>query len=49
MMASVSASIGQLKWERVLHTRPLFEMNVLDKASRGPWGSFLLLLRRTGG
>lgn len=30
MMASVSASIGQLKWARVRRTRPLFEMIVLD-------------------
>jgi hypothetical protein len=49
LMIPVSSSIGQLKWLQALQKRPLKAFQALDEASRGPWGSFLLLVRRDGG
>jgi hypothetical protein len=49
LMVPVSSSIGQLKWLRVLQKRPMTTFQALDRASRGPSGSFLLLVRGNGG
>lgn len=35
--------IGQLKWHWFHKPRSLIDLNRVDAASRGPWGSFLLL------
>ncbi|KAJ9136840.1 hypothetical protein NKR23_g9547 [Pleurostoma richardsiae] len=45
MMVPVASCISQLKW-RHFHLRPnrLSHLQALDDASRGPWGSFMLLL-----
>jgi hypothetical protein len=49
LMIPVTPAIGQMKWLRALQVRPVYEFRTMDEASRGPWGSFLLIMRRTGG
>lgn len=49
LMIPVTSAIGQMKWLRALQVRPVYEFRALDEASRGPWGSFVLILRRKGG
>lgn len=43
MMVPVTACIGQLKWRYFRRARHLHHMQLMDDASRGPWGSLLLL------
>ena len=46
---AVGAGIGQWKW--ILFTkkeRSLDNFEILDKSSRGPWGSFLMLFQTQG-
>ena len=45
MMVSVPACISQLKWLWFREPRPVKDFDTFDAASRGPWGSFLLLFR----
>lgn len=45
MMVPVTSALGQLKWDYFKRPRCLYHMQLMDDASRGPWGSFLLLLR----
>lgn len=45
MMVPVTACIGQLKWRYFRRPRHLHHMQLMDDASRGPWGSLLLLSR----
>lgn len=45
MMVPVTACIGQLKWKYFRRARHLHHMQLMDDASRGPWGSLLLLSR----
>lgn len=35
--------LGQLKWQWFRETRPLIDLDRLDSATRGPWGSLLVL------
>ena len=49
LMTSVSSSIGQLKWTRVLTPRSLLEFHYVDEVSRGSWGSLTALVRMKGG
>ncbi|KAF2429086.1 hypothetical protein EJ08DRAFT_671200 [Tothia fuscella] len=49
LMVPVASAIGQIKWNRSLRKRPMSEFRILDEASRGPWGAFLLLVRTKGG
>ncbi|KAI0097210.1 hypothetical protein GGR51DRAFT_541861 [Nemania sp. FL0031] len=45
MMVPVAACLSQLKWSHFLkRSRPLDQFQIMDDASRGPWGSFLLLV-----
>jgi hypothetical protein len=48
-MIPVASALGQSKWLRVLRKRPADDFRMLDEASRGSWGSFLLLARGKGG
>lgn len=42
----VNAAMGQLKWIRFRTSpKPLMDFERLDDASRGPWGSLMVLLR----
>ena len=43
LLVPVSACIGQLKWHKSKSPSPLYQMHVLDQASRGPWGSVEVL------
>ena len=46
LVAAVAASISQLKWIWFTKTKnPLADFEAFDDASRGPWGSVLLLCR----
>ncbi|KAE8349839.1 hypothetical protein BDV28DRAFT_52780 [Aspergillus coremiiformis] len=42
----VSAAIGQLKWIWFRKRNQLFDIQLFDDASRGPWGSLILLFKR---
>ncbi|KAK4171881.1 hypothetical protein QBC36DRAFT_304935 [Triangularia setosa] len=44
-MVPVSIAISQAQWTWFLDERPLYDFHILDQASRGPWGSFVLLFR----
>lgn len=45
----LAEAISQLKWNWFAsHPRPLHDMYHFDQASRGPWGSFLLLIKARG-
>ncbi|KAI0442941.1 hypothetical protein F4803DRAFT_575063 [Xylaria telfairii] len=44
MMVPVASCLSQLKWRHFIYQpRPLNEFQVMDDASRGPWGSFIFL------
>ncbi|KAI1105522.1 hypothetical protein F4804DRAFT_341127 [Jackrogersella minutella] len=44
MMLVVASCIGQLKWRHfAVHSRRLVDLQLFDNASRGPWGSAILL------
>lgn len=46
---AVSAGIGQWKWIWFKQNeRSLNDFDILDKSSRGPWGSFLMLFHTRG-
>ncbi|KAI0914165.1 hypothetical protein F4823DRAFT_638255 [Ustulina deusta] len=44
MMALTASCLSQLKWDHFQYSpNPLDHLQIYDEASRGPWGSFLLL------
>lgn len=49
LMVPVAAGLGQLKWLRMRHKRPLMDFELIENAGRGPAGSILLLLHCGGG
>jgi hypothetical protein len=49
LMVPVTSALGQMKWNRALQVRPVDDIRAVDQASRGPWGSAILLVRRRGG
>ena len=49
VLVSVSSCLGQLKWNLFQNPAPLYHMQVIDQASRGPWGSLEVLLRGISG
>lgn len=44
-MIPVSVAISQTQWSWFRQDKPLYDLHVLDQASRGFWGSFVLLTR----
>ncbi|RAR16511.1 hypothetical protein DDE83_000076 [Stemphylium lycopersici] len=50
LILPISEAIGQLKWAwfHGKKSRDAFDFEIFDKASRGAWGSFLLLYRTKG-
>jgi hypothetical protein len=50
LILRISEAIGQLKWTWFGGTRSkeMIDFEIFDKASRGAWGSFLLLFRTRG-
>jgi hypothetical protein len=46
LILPVSEALGQLKWSWFLeHSKQMWDFEIFDNASRGPWGSLLLLIR----
>jgi hypothetical protein len=45
LILPVSEAIGQLKWVWFQNEAPLWDFQLYDAASRGPWGAFMLLIR----
>jgi hypothetical protein len=50
LILPISEAIGQLKWSwfHGKESKDAFDFEIFDKASRGAWGSFLLLIRTKG-
>lgn len=49
LILPVSEALGQLKWSWFQgHSKTMWDFEIFDNASRGPWGSFLLLIRTKG-
>ncbi|USP81740.1 hypothetical protein yc1106_09014 [Curvularia clavata] len=50
LILPISEAIGQLKWTwfHGKKSRDAFDFEIFDKASRGAWGSFMLLCRTRG-
>ncbi|OAG15635.1 hypothetical protein CC77DRAFT_1065702 [Alternaria alternata] len=50
LILPISEAIGQLKWTwfRGSESKDMIDFEIFDKASRGAWGSFLLLFRTKG-
>ncbi|GFP55948.1 hypothetical protein TASIC1_0006011800 [Trichoderma asperellum] len=46
---SFGAGVGQLKWLNALQKTPLADFHTIDEASRGAWGSVVLIATRRGG
>ncbi|PVH93592.1 hypothetical protein DM02DRAFT_220929 [Periconia macrospinosa] len=50
LILPTSEALGQLKWNwfNGKKSKEIWDFEIFDKASRGPWGSILLLLRTKG-
>jgi hypothetical protein len=49
LLLPVSEALGQLKWLWFQGgSKKMWDFEIFDNASRGPWGSFLLLIRTKG-
>jgi hypothetical protein len=49
LLLPTAEALGQLKWNWFSKKpRTMMDFEVLDSASRGPWGSFVLLARTKG-
>jgi hypothetical protein len=49
LMLPVSEALGQLKWSWFQgHSKKMWDFELFDNASRGPWGSVMLLVRTKG-
>jgi hypothetical protein len=49
LILPVSEALGQLKWSWFLeHSKQMWDFEIFDNASRGPWGAMLLLIRTKG-
>ncbi|PVH71289.1 hypothetical protein DL98DRAFT_107098 [Cadophora sp. DSE1049] len=49
LVVPVSSSLGQLRWIRADRSTKLSELDIIDRATRDPWGSLCMLCRRDGG
>jgi hypothetical protein len=49
LMIPLASALGQWKWLWCRTTRPVSDFTVIERASRGPLGSLLLLFRWKGG
>ncbi|CAI6323300.1 unnamed protein product [Periconia digitata] len=49
LILPISEGLGQLKWSWFRgDSKRMWDFEIFDNASRGPWGSFLLLIRTKG-
>lgn len=48
LILPVTEALGQLKWHWFHKANAMWDFEIFDKATRGPWGAFLLLYRTRG-
>lgn len=48
LLLPISEALGQLKWSWFQDAKKMSDFEMFDNASRGPWGSFILLVRTKG-
>lgn len=48
LIVPTSEALGQLKWNWFHSSKAIWDFEIFDKASRGPWGAALLLYRTKG-
>ncbi|KAH7093059.1 hypothetical protein FB567DRAFT_514554 [Paraphoma chrysanthemicola] len=48
LIVPTSEALGQLKWNWFHSSKAMWDFEIFDKASRGPWGAALLLFRTKG-
>lgn len=48
LIVPTSEAIGQLKWNWFHESKAMWDFEIFDKASRGPWGAVMLLFRTKG-
>jgi hypothetical protein len=48
LIVPTSEAIGQLKWNWFHNSKAMWDFEIFDKASRGPWGALMLLFRTRG-
>jgi hypothetical protein len=48
LIVPTSEAIGQLKWNWFHNSKAMWDFEIFDKASRGPWGALMLLFRTKG-
>jgi hypothetical protein len=48
LIVPCTEAIGQLKWNWFHKSKAMWDFEIFDKASRGPWGAIMLLFRTRG-
>ncbi|KAH6378368.1 hypothetical protein HBI34_017720 [Parastagonospora nodorum] len=48
LIVPTSEALGQLKWKWFYESNAMWDFEIFDKASRGPWGAIMLLFRTKG-
>jgi hypothetical protein len=48
LIVPTAEALGQLKWNWFHNSKAIWDFEIFDKASRGPWGAALLLYRTKG-
>jgi hypothetical protein len=48
LIVPTSEALGQLKWRSFHKSKAIWDFEIFDKASRGPWGAVMLLFRTKG-
>ncbi|KAF1936137.1 hypothetical protein EJ02DRAFT_438724 [Clathrospora elynae] len=48
LIVPTSEALGQLKWNWFHNSNAMWDFEIFDKASRGPWGALMLLFRTKG-
>lgn len=48
LIVPTSEALGQLKWNWFHNSKAMWDFEIFDKASRGPWGAIMLLYRTRG-
>ena len=48
LIVPTSEALGQLKWSWFRQSNAMWDFEIFDKASRGPWGAIMLLFRTKG-
>jgi hypothetical protein len=48
LIVPTSEALGQLKWNWFHDSKAMWDFEIFDKATRGPWGALMLLFRTRG-